>query len=902
MSLPPGTSFGPYQIVGPLGAGGMGEVYRARDTKLDRDVALKTLPETFANDAERLARFEREAKTLASLNHPHIAQVYAIEGPAIVMELVEGEDLSERLKRGPIPLDEAIPFARQIAEALEAAHDAGIIHRDLKPGNVKVRADGTVKVLDFGLAKSSGPTAPSGSLENSPTITTPAMTMQGVIMGTAAYMAPEQAKGKVVDRRADIWAFGCVLYEMLTGARPFAGEDVSDTLVSILRDDPRWAALPADTPPNVRQLLRRCLQKDPRMRLPHIGAARIELAENASEASSDGAPQKDGQRWLTTAGLGALAGGVVLAVVMYAVRPVTPVEPRDVVRFTVDTAPGSTFTGANGAQRFAVSPDGRQLVYQMQGATGAQLFIRHLDSSTSQPVAGTAVPVGGSEAQQAFWSPDGRFLAFFDESRGQLKKLDRTTGLVQVIAEVPGNQLSGSWSDSDNIVFASTGTGGVRRVPAGGGAATQLTTIDSSKGESAHLWPDFLPDGIHFVFQSATGTERAIYVGSLDGGAPVRLFESQTAAVVARPDQLLFGRDGALMSQGFDMQTLAIVGPPRIIADQVPASAAGRLAASASRNGVLAYGSGSRIANTAPLETYWIDRGGGRVSGAPPSVPVFGGLRLSRDGRSLIYVRGSTAAGAIIWVQDIGRGIETRLMATAAEGFGGTQSPAVFSPDGSRVLYRQTVAGAGALFIQPASGTSAPVEIVKGQVGENLVPFDWAQDGRILFARLVRQSERKLEFLQSESDRQPTDYLDVAGGPGASLSPDGRWLAYAAGAGAQSQVFVQSFPDPSVAKVAASGPGAAYPRWNPKGGELFFVDSARRVMAVQVKTTPQLEVGIPAALFDLNAGGQANPTAFVSPFDVMPDGLRFVALRPTGAANTQSQSIVVTVNWLSAVR
>jgi Tol biopolymer transport system component/predicted Ser/Thr protein kinase len=900
MSLPPGTAFGPYLIVGPLGAGGMGEVYRARDTKLDRDVALKTLPDAFANDADRLARFEREAKTLASLNHPHIAQVYAIEGAAIVMELVEGEDLAERLKRGPIPLDEALPFARQIAEALEAAHDAGIIHRDLKPGNVKVRADGTIKVLDFGLAKASGPIAASSSIENSPTITTPAMTMQGVILGTAAYMAPEQAKGKVVDRRADIWAFGCVLYEMLTGARTFAGEDVSDTLVSILRDDPRWAALPAGTPSNVRQLLRRCLQKDPRQRLPHIGAARLELTEPVAETPADLAPERNGRPWPTVAALGALVGGLAVAVVMYAIRPAPRAEAREVVRFTVDAVPGSTFTGANGAPRFALSPDGRQLVYQVQNENGAKLYTRALDATAAEPVPGTEVAVGGGGTQGMFWSPDGRFLAFFDESSAQLKKLDRTNGLVQVIAEVPGNQLSGSWNDAGTIVFAAAGTEGVRSVPASGGAVTQLTTLDAAKGESAHLWPDFLPDGIHFVFQvSRLGSERTIYLGSLDGAAPVRLFESQTGAVVARPDQLLFGHDGALMSQVFDPRTLAMVGTPRIVADRVPATAAGRVAASASRSGVLAIGTGGVAADTAPLETYWIDRAGGTLSDAPPSVSVGAGIRLSQDGRRLLYARGSSAAGVSLWVQDIGRGIEARLSAPALNAVGG---PPVFSPDGARVLYRQAVAGAGILFIQPASGTTAPVELIRGAVGENLVPVDWAQDGRILYTRSARMGERKLQFVEGEHNRRPIDYLDLAGGPGASLSPDGRWLAYASVTGGQSQVFVQSFPDPSVAKVAASGPGASYPRWNPKGGELFFVSYAQRVMAVPVKTTPQLEVGAPVALFELNAGGQTNPGAFVSPFDVMPDGRRFVALRPTGATNDRSQPIVVTINWQSAVR
>jgi eukaryotic-like serine/threonine-protein kinase len=893
------SAIGPYQVLAQLGEGGMGIVYRARDAKLDRDVAIKLLPDLFADDPERLARFEREAKTLASLNHPHIAQVYAIEGSAIVMELVEGEDLAERLTRGPIPLDEAIAFAQQIADALEAAHDAGIIHRDLKPANIKVRDDGIVKVLDFGLAKavdqgSGTRDQGSGGTANSPTITTPAMTMQGVILGTAAYMAPEQAKGKFVDRRADIWAFGCVLYEMLTGARTFPGADVSDTLVSVLRDDPRWAALPADTPPHIRRLLRRCLHKDPRKRLPHIGAARIELSDD-SDVATAGAPAEKRQRWFAVGGLGALAGGVIVAGAMLALRPAVPLEPRDLVRFTVDTAPGSRFTGANGAPRFALSPDGRLLVYQMQNAAGAQLFIRALDATTSQLLPGTTVPVGGGSAQGAFWSPDGRFVAFFDDLKGQLKKLDRSNGLIQVVADVPGQQLAGSWNDAGTIVFASMGTNGVRSVSANGGTVTQVTNVDASKGESIHLWPDFLPDGRHFVFhsQSVGAAGKAVYLGSLDGEAPVRLFESQTSAVVARPDQLLFGHDGALMSRGFDMQQRALVGEPHIVADQVPSTTAGRLAAAASRNGVLAHGTG-RLIDSSPTETYWIDRTGSAIRNAPPSVPVGSGIRLSRDGRSLIYSR----EAASIWIQDTVRGIESRLTDATAI-IGDTQTPPSFSPDGTRVLYRQFGAGVSALWIQSASATTAPVELLTARPGEILLPHEWAPDGRIVFSRTGVDLARKLFVLDSESDRTPTPYLNdtFTGGPwGASVSPDGRWLAYSSGARAQEQVFIQSFPDPLIAKVAVSGPGGVYPRWNAAGDELFYVDSQRRVMAVPVKTTPQLEVGRPAALFEIDLGS-FRAIDFQTPFDVMPEGDRFVALRPTVMQAGRTQSIVVAVNW-----
>jgi eukaryotic-like serine/threonine-protein kinase len=492
MPLPSGARIGPYEIVGLLGAGGMGEVYRATDLHLGRAAAIKVLPETFALDAERIARLEREARTLASLNHPNIAQVFGFEkgdaGVALAMELVEGPTLADRIDRGPIPIDEAITIARQVAEALEAAHDQGIVHRDLKPANVTVRNDGTVKVLDFGLAKAIE--AGAGSRESGvgntlaePTVTTPAMTATGLIMGTAAYMSPEQARGRAVDRRADIWAFGCVLYEMLTGRRAFPGDDISDVLVAVLRDEPDLSALPSDTPRHIRKLLRRCLQKDPRNRLPHIGAARLELSDPLDSAEAPitprGSRSRVGERALWAAVVAGLAG--LLALAVQPSRDGT--MPARAVVFDIPPPSGARFPGGNGVPRFALSPDGSRLAYQARVGNSTAWFVRRLDAVTSQQVPGTEA---GSDvaAQGLFWSPDNQSLAFFDEPGRKLKKVDLGTSTVSVLCDVTGNQHGGSWNADGVIIFSSAASGGVWKVPAPGGKAIPLTTLDEARGET----------------------------------------------------------------------------------------------------------------------------------------------------------------------------------------------------------------------------------------------------------------------------------------------------------------------------------------------------------------------------------------------------------------------------------
>ena len=506
MSLLPGTRLGSYEVIAPLGAGGMGEVYRVRDSRLKREVALKVLPADVASDRERLARFQREAELLASLNHPNIAQVYGIEGNALVMELVEGEDLAKRLERGPIPINEALPIAKQIAEALESAHDAGIVHRDLKPANVKMREDGTVKVLDFGLAKTLDPgLATSGPqrLSSSPTITSPMATMGGVLLGTAAYMAPEQARGKPVDKRADIWAFGVLLYEMITGRRPFHGETLSDTIASVLTGDPDVSAIPADTPHAVRTLIERCLQRDPKVRLRDIGEARIVLSAPVETApASASGPALSGSWWPGRAGLlGATL--VAIAIVFAAARPLWFRAPstadRPILTVGIDaggdtTIAGVGWIGLNWVGPAAVlSPDGKALVFIARGPSSGrwQLFVRRLDELQ-------ASPVGGTEGAYApFFSPDGSSVGFF--ANGRLLKVALSGGTVTPICPVE-EARGGAWSEDGTIVFAPRPDGPLYRVSSSGGEPSQATTLEAESGEITHRWPQFLPGGKTLLF------------------------------------------------------------------------------------------------------------------------------------------------------------------------------------------------------------------------------------------------------------------------------------------------------------------------------------------------------------------------------------------------------------------
>ena len=578
LALTQGARVGPYEIVSALGAGGMGEVYRARDPRLDRDVAIKILPGAFASDPDRIARFQREAKTLASLNHPNIGGIHGIEDgngvTALVMELVEGEDLSARIRRGAIPIGEALPIARQIADALQAAHDNGIIHRDLKPANIKLRPDGTVKVLDFGLAKAMEPAGGLPAVTESPTITTPAMTRAGIILGTAAYMSPEQARGNPLDARTDIWSFGCVLYEMLTGRRAFAGDDVSDVLASILAREPDLAALPAGAPASIRRLLRRCLEKDRTARLHDIADARLEIGDAMARVDPDvdAVPPASGGRRTgeRLAWIGVLAA-VTLALAASWTPAFRPVAVASEMRVDIATPPTTA------PQSLAISPDGRTIAFVATADDRARLWLRSLESGASRPIAGT------DGAEFPFWSPDSRAVGFFAD--GRLRRVDVDGGSVQTIA-IAAEGEGGTWNRDNVILFASLGSP-ISRVPATGGEPVALPRLAQRGSDFS---PEFLPDGNHFLYYVRGNPEfRGTYIGTLDGTLePRRLLDTDSGAIYAASGHLLFVRQGTLYAQAFDPGSLAITGHPVSVAERV-ANNPGRPAVSVSRAGSIAY-------------------------------------------------------------------------------------------------------------------------------------------------------------------------------------------------------------------------------------------------------------------------------------------------------------------------
>ena len=881
--LPAGTRFGPYEIVAPLGAGGMGEVYRARDTKLDRDVAIKILPDLFAKDPERLARFAREAKTLASLNHPHIAQVYGLEDSAIVMELVEGRDLSQIIA-GPsgaaaqrLPIDEVISIARQIAEAIEAAHDAGVIHRDLKPANVKVRPDGTVKVLDFGLAKATDPGGLSaGGATDSPTLTARA-TQMGMIIGTAAYMAPEQAKGKPVDKRADVWAFGCVVYEMLTGLRTFSGDDVSDTLASVLRQDVDWRALPAATPPRLRRLLERCLERDPKQRLRDIGEARVELAKIEAGAPDSGsmptvagaivaAPSTKSPKLIMGLLAVLLAVSAVSAYVGYRANPPLDVP---VVRFTLMPPPNAPF------QAFAISPDGRHLAFLADNKGVRQIWVRGLDSPDARPLTGT------NDAEiSLFWSPDSRTIGFAAE--GKLKRIPVSGGSAQTICDAPA--FSGaSWGIGDIILFSPETTSGLFSVPAAGGTPSPVTTVDTASGEQSHRWPSFMPDGRHFVYYArhpGASPEGRIMASSLDD--PNRHTEllkgSAHATYVQSAGSLLFLSDRTLMAQAFDPSHLKLSGEPEGVANDVGTGAFPRVGIgqfSASDSGVLVHGQG-----ILPNRQFaWFDRQGKELERLRPE-GMFYEMSLSPTGATAAF-RQMTTNNSDVWMMDLARAVPSRFTFSPAA----DQYP-VWSPNGDRVVFTSVRSGNGDIYIRPSNGV-APDELLYGSPASE-APTDWSRDGQSLLINTGSPSD--VFMLPMTGPRTPKALVTgPANERDARFSPDSLWITYVSNESTRDEVFVQSVAD-SGGKAQVSTSGGTSPLWRSDGKEIFYLAPDRRLMAVPISNgAPD---GLPVALFQT----QIDSLVFGARFAPSLDGRKFLVNSPVGAV--VATPLTVVLSWM----
>jgi Tol biopolymer transport system component len=889
-----GQTLSHYRITAALGAGGMGEVYRATDTHLNRDVAIKVLPPEVAHDAERLGRFRREAHLLASLNHPHIAAIYGLEEadgtPFLALELVEGEDLKQRLQRGPIPVDEALEMAEQIAEALEEAHNKGIVHRDLKPANVKITPDGKVKVLDFGLAKAwSGDnpdgSSPSAALSQSPTMANTG-TVAGVILGTAAYMSPEQARGKPLDKRADVWSFGVLLWEMLTGRTLFAGDTVTDVIASLVKEEPDLDALPKATPPAVRRLLARCLRKDPRTRLPDIGAARLDLQEvQAGTDEEGGAAPTDGttaatarrlnrQRQAWAAAFVVAAGAAVALAYVHLTE--TP-APRPPAHFAVDTPEGASLAAIP-----AVSPDGRQVVFCAQTPPGGpqMLWLRPLESMASRPLAGTE---GGSDP---VWSPDGRSLAFGAE--GELRRLNLANGTVQRICVLPANGLTGiTWSDAGDLLF-SAGSGGsstLFTVPASGGEAKPLTTLDASREEGSHLYPEFLPDGRHFVFVVASNQDDhdGAYVASLDAPEERRPLLDSTARVVPSAGHILYVEDGTLLAQAFDAERGELRGEPTAIASPVAGFTLFGYSLgwfSASPTGVLAYREGTSSRDT---ELTWVDRSGAQV-GTLGDPGRYGQLVLSPDGRR-VAIEVQDADGQFdLWTLDVDRGVPSRVTASPAN-----ERDPVWSPDGQELVFG-TSTGGGDLVRKTLLAGSKETPLVEGP--ERYIPEFWSADGETLLA--VDSNNRAVWAIPASGDGPPEAVLETEFSVDEpQLSPDARWLAYASNESGQNEVYVEPYRRPGE-RVRVSATGGGQPKWRADGKELFYVTAANRLTAVSVKDQEtRVGLGRPADLFQV-------PTlqgAYFDDYAATVDGQRFLVKVPVG--EQAEPRIHVLLNWPS---
>jgi serine/threonine-protein kinase len=863
-----GRQLGSFKVEALVGSGGMGEVYRASDARLGRTVALKVLPVGFDRDPERRARFEREARVLASLNHPNVAAIYGVEEsggvPALVMEYVEGETL-----RGPMSVERALGVARQIAEGLEAAHERGIVHRDLKPGNVMMTSEDEVKILDFGLAKVLSGAAPAVDGTQAPTITG-ATSRPGVVLGTAAYMSPEQASGKGVDRRTDIWAFGCIVYECLTGKRAFAGETTTDVLAAILKEEPDWRTLPAETPARVGALLRRCLQKDPRQRLRDIGDARLEIEEALREpdAGEDAGEAVRGRpHWRLVAGLAAIALALGASAAVVLVRQLRRPAARPVARMQIDVNPARQLGESLGDRptrtSFALLPDGRALVFSGLGDKGPQLYLRFLDRWEAVPIAGTE---GGSAP---FLSPDGKWIGFY--AGDKIKKVQVEGGTAAAICDFPaarGTPFGASWGPDDTIVFADHFR--LLRVPTAGGTPEVLLAPDRARGETAHRLPHVLPGGRAVLFNTLLSSSRwdnpRVDALSLETGERRVVLPEGSDARYASSGHLVFVRQGTLCAVPFDLSRLAVTGAPVALVDDVmqatnePSGSLNTFAGqfAVSNTGTLAYVTGGPNRDV-EWWLLWVDpRGEARP--ALPALGAYFGPRLSPDGRSVAYF--TVAKKAELYVADLGRATTMPLAVGGVADAG-----PIWTPDGARVTFSRE---SRQILWMPASGSREP-ELLVESATTYVYPGSWSPRGDLLAYGQWDPSTRFDIRVLSVKDRRSEAFLDTRfDETHPEFSPDGRWLAYVSDASGQREVYAESYPDRARVKISSSGGDS--PCWSPDGSRIYYVDDTR-VMVVDAAARPAF--GTPRVFLD--CFGYRYSGVPGRGYDIAPDGRRLLA-------------------------
>lgn len=884
--LHPGAKLGPYEIVSPIGAGAMGEVYRARDPKLRRDVAIKVIPPAFVNVPHRLARFQREARLLASLNHPNIAAIYGFEDSdgahALVMELVEGPTLADRIAQGPIPVDETLPIAKQIAEGLEYAHEHGIVHRDLKPANIKAAPDGTVKILDFGLGKAMETELSPSNMGDSPTVSQMA-TQEGALLGTATYMSPEQAKARPADRRADIWAFGCVLYEMLTGELAFPGETMSETLAAVLNNEPDWTQLPAATPLPVRLLLRRCLQKDLRQRLQAMGDARIAIEEylanpNDASLSTSAAVASALPLWRRAlpwalAALLALAFAVSLFALLRAPAASAPSATN------LDLDMGKLSLAEGYGSHVVISPDGRKVVFlaTKSGSQTQQLYLRSLDGESITPLPGT------QGAQMPFFSPDGQWVGF--SANGKLEKVPLSGRLPVTLCDISGNNgAAATWADNGSIYF--TLWDGVKRIPEGGGTP-QPVAAAPDPDKLGYVWISSLPGsrGLLLTAVNTSFSEYDIDVLSLETGKSKRLIENGSWPRYLPTGQIIYeqyssvggGFTGGLLAVPFDLKSLAVTGSPIPVMEGVAPGPIGGGRYDVAVDGTLVYYPGLGTTNLTDKRLAWLDSKG-KVEPLPAPQGNYSNLAISPDGKRAAVTK-TTGSSQDIYIYDLSRNTMQRLT------FEGRNDDAVFTPDGSQVIYSSADAkgGVGNLWMRAADGSGNAERITTSkfpQMASSVSP-----DGKLIaYMQMNPKTSYDIYVMPLEGDRKPQGFLRM---PSMQLlpkfSPDGKLFAYFSNESGPFQIYVQAFPGPGGKHQISTG-GAHNPVWSRNGKKLYY-EQGDNLMEVDVTTRPTFSAGTPRL-----AGANLGITQAAQNFAVAPDGRILIAQRIQQSQQSQQEN------------